>query len=96
MTAVIEWYTLCVYEVRYQKHAARQLLHMPREVARRIRAGIEAVAANPYGKHPNATRLSGRDGFRLRASDWRVVYTLDDGRKQVLVAKIDRRGRVYR
>jgi mRNA interferase RelE/StbE len=86
-----------MYEVRYQKHAARHLLRMPRVVARRIRAGIEAVAANPYGKHPNATRLSGRDGgFRLRAGDWRVVYALDDERKQVLVANIDRRGRVYR
>ena len=86
-----------VYEVRYQKHAARQLLRMPLDVARRIRAGIEAVAANPYGKHANATRLSGRDGgFRLRAGDWRVVYALDDKRKQLVVVKIDRRGRVYR
>ena len=85
-----------MYEVRYQKHAARQLLHMQREVAKRIRARIEAVAANPYGRHPNVTRLSGRDGFRLRAGDWRVVYTLDDGRQQMLVAKIDRRERVYR
>ena len=86
-----------MYEVRYQKHAARQFLRMPRDVARRIRAGIEAVAASPYDKHPNATRLSGRDrGFRLRAGDWRVVYALDDERKRVVVAKIDRRGRVYR
>ena len=86
-----------MYEVRYQKHAARQLLRMPRDVARRIRAGIEAVATNPYGKHPNATRLSGRAGyFRLRAGDWRVVYVLDDERKHVVVAKIDLRERVYR
>ena len=84
-----------MYEVRYQKHAARQLLHMPRDVARRIRAEIEAVAANPYGKHPNATRLSGRTGcFRLRVGGWRVVYVLDDERKHVVVAKIDRRERV--
>lgn len=86
-----------MYEVRYQKHSARQLLRMPRDVARRIRAGIEAVAANPYGKHPNATRLAGRDvGFRLRAGDWRVVYALDYEREHMVVARIDRRERVYR
>ena len=86
-----------MYEVRYQKLAARRLLSMPRDVARRIRAGIEAIAANPYGKHPNATRLSGRDGgFRLRAGDWRVVYALDEERRHLVVAKIERRGRVYR
>ena len=72
-------------------------MRMPRDVAKRIRAGIEAVAMNPYGRHPNATRLTGRDGgFRLRAGDWRIIYVLDDERKQVLVAKIERRGQVYR
>lgn len=70
---------------------------MPSHVAQRIRAGIEAVAADPYGRHTNATRLQGREGgFRLRVGDWRVVYVLDDERKRLLVGKIDRRGRVYR
>ena len=86
-----------MYEVRYQKHAARQLLRIPRNVAQRIRAGIETVAGNPYGSHPNATRLRGQDGgFRLRTGDWRAIYFLDNERKVLLVAKIDRRGRVYR
>ena len=86
-----------MYEVRYQKHAARQLLRIPRNVAQRIRAGIETVAGSPYGSHPNAARLRGQDGgFRLRTGDWRVIYFLDNERKVLLVAKIDRRGRVYR
>ena len=86
-----------MYEVHYQKHAARQLLRIPRNVAQRIRTGIETVAGNPYGSHPNTTRLQGQDGgFRLRTGDWRVIYFLDNERKVLLVAKIDRRGRVYR
>ena len=86
-----------MYEILYQKHAARQLLRIPRDIALRIRARIEAIAADPYGNHPNATRLKGRDGgFRLRIGNWRVVYFLDDERKVFLVAKIDQRGRVYR
>ena len=86
-----------MYEVRYQKHAARQLLRMPRNVAQRIRAGIETVAGSPHESHPNATRLQGRDGgFRLRTGDRRVIYFLDNERMVLLVAKTDRRGRVYR
>ena len=60
-------------------------------------SAIETIAANPYGSHPNATRLRDRDGgFRLRIGDWRVIYFLDNERKVLLVVKIDRRGRVYR
>lgn len=86
-----------MYEIRYQKHAARQLLRIPRDIALRICTRIAVIAAEPYAKHPNATRLKGRDGgFRLRIGNWRVVYFLDDKRKVFLVAKIDQRGRVYR
>ena len=71
--------------------------HLSNGVAQRIYARIDAVAADPYAGHPNATRLKGRDGdFRLRVGDWRVIYSLNNERKVLLVAKIDQRGRVYR
>ena len=83
-----------MYEVRYQKQVASQLFRMSRNVARRIGAKIDAIAASPYADHPNAMRLRGRDGdFRLRVGDWRVIYSLNDERKVLLVAKIDQRGR---
>ena len=86
-----------MYEVRYQKQAASQLFRMLRNVAQRICAKIDAISATPYAGHPNATRLQGRDGdFRLRVGDWRVIYSLNDEQKVLLVAKIDQRGRVYR
>ena len=43
-----------MYEVRYQKQAASQLFRMSRNVARRIGAKIDAIAAAPYAEHPNA------------------------------------------
>ena len=86
-----------MYKVRYQKQAARQLFRMSRNVAQRICARIDVIAAAPYAGHPNATRLRGRDGdFRLRVGDWRVIYSLDDEQKVMLVAKIDQRGQAYR
>ena len=62
-----------------------------------FRDKVESIVGNPYGQHSNVTRLRGRESsFRLRFGDWRVVYVLDDERKVLLVAKIDRRGQVYR
>ena len=86
-----------MYEIRYQKHAARQILRLHGDIVRRISAKIKMVAADPYGKHPNATRMRDREGgFRLRVGDWRVIYFLDDETKSLLVAKINRRGVAYR
>ena len=86
-----------MYEVRYQKQATRRLFGMPCNVAQRICARIDAIAANPYGEHPNATQIQGRDrDFRLRAGGWRVIYSINDERKVLLVAKNDRRGQIYR
>ena len=86
-----------MWEVRYQKQAARRLLRMPRDVAQRIRTRITAIAADPYADHPNAARLRGRDrDFRLRVGDWRVVYSLDPERRVLMVVLVDQSGQVYR
>ena len=86
-----------MYEVRYQKQAARRLFGMPRNVARRICDRIDAIAADPYGRHPNATQIQGRDrDFRLRVGGWRAIYSINDEQRVLLVAKIDTRGQVYR
>lgn len=86
-----------MYEVRYQKQAARRLIGMPRSTARRICARIDAIAADPYARHPNATQIKGRDrDFRLRLGGWRVIYSINDEQRVLLVAKIDTRGQIYR
>ena len=86
-----------MYAVRYQSHAARRLARIPLKLARKIRDRIEVIANDPYQHHPNVTRLRGQENvFRLRLGDWRVVYALDKERNLLLVAKIDRRGQVYK
>lgn len=86
-----------MYGVRYQKQAARQLLRLRGDIAEHIRGKVRTVADDPYGRHPNATRMRGGDGrFRLRVGDWRVLCSLDDETEDVVVTKIDRRGEVYR
>ncbi len=68
---------------------------MPRNRANLIRLKIKALAADPYGFHVNATKLQGRDGYRLRVGDWRVIYEIDDRRVVILVLDIKPRGGAY-
>ena len=85
-----------MYRLAYSKPAVRQLARMPRQLAKRIRDRMVAVAGDPYAKHANVRPLKGREAFRLRVGDWRVIYEVRDEELWVLVLTIGPRGQVYR
>ena len=85
-----------VYSVTYLRDATQVLARLPRNLAARVAEKIEDVATDPYGNHPNVTRLKGRDGYRLRVGNWRIIYDLDDKRRRVMVLAVGSRGQVYR
>ncbi len=66
---------------------------MPANTARLIRDKIDQYALNPASLAPNVVKLQGRDGYRLRVGDWRVIFN-DDG-AVLAVLKIAPRGSVY-
>ncbi|MBI3158758.1 MAG: type II toxin-antitoxin system RelE/ParE family toxin [Chloroflexi bacterium] len=85
-----------MYRISYTKQAARALMRMPKHTAKLVREKVENIAADPYGDHPNATKLQGREGYRLRVGDWRVIYQVQDKELLILVLKVASRGEVYR
>ena len=52
------------------------------------------MAQDPFAA-PGVKKLVGRDGYRLRVGDWRVLYFLDGQRLRVLVTEIGPRGGIY-
>jgi len=40
--------------------------------------------------------LAGRDDYRIRVGDYRIVYAIDDVDRVILVARIAHRREVYR
>jgi len=85
-----------VYKIIFKKEAAKSLDKLQRNVAKLIREKLMAIAANPYAEHPNARKLQGRDGYRLRVGDWRVIYEIQNEQMVILVLRIAPRGEVYR
>jgi mRNA interferase RelE/StbE len=80
--------------IAFSRHAIRALRRMPVNEARRIRAKIEAYARNPAAQANNVARLRGRDGYRLRVGDWRVIFERDETTLAIL--DIGPRGGIYR
>ncbi len=56
---------------------------------------IREIAANSYVSNNNLTKLQGRDGYRLRIGNWRVIYELQDDRLIMLVLDVGSRGGTY-
>jgi len=58
---------------------------------------LEAIAEQPFAKHPNVERIKGeQDAFRLRQGDWRAKYRIDRAAGEMRVLVVEPRGRVYR
>jgi mRNA interferase RelE/StbE len=57
-------------------------------------ARLENLATDP--RPPDCKKLRGGDGeWRIRAGDYRVVYTIDDAKLLVEVTRIRHRSEVY-
>jgi mRNA interferase RelE/StbE len=61
-------------KIRYNKAAIKALTRMPGHKARLIRSKIEQYASEPEIMVNNVKKLQGRDGYRLRVGDWRVIF----------------------
>jgi mRNA interferase RelE/StbE len=84
-----------VYRITYTTQAAKALLRMPRNTANLIREKLAQIANDPFASIPNAKKLQGRSGYRLRVGDWRVIYEINKDQIVIIVMKIAPRGEVY-
>ncbi len=83
-----------MHTIRYTAAALKTLRRIPRNTAGLIRQKVQEVAADPASAR-NVKKLKGRDGYRLRVGDWRVVYDLDAGVLVLIVIEIGPRGGIY-
>ena len=82
------------YEVRLHPAAAREYRRLQGPLRDRIRSAIDALAGDP--RPASVVKLAGRDDYRVRVGDYRIVYAVDDAERVVLVARIAHRREVYR
>ncbi len=85
-----------VCKVVTTKSFAKALSRLPVNWQRRIVEKVKDVAADPYARHNNVAKLQGRDGYRLRVGNWRVIYELHDDRLELWALEVGLRGGIYR
>jgi mRNA interferase RelE/StbE len=77
------------YRVEVSPAAQRQLRRLPPGDAARLRGPILVLALDP--RPSGVVKLVGSDLWRLRLTELRVIYNVDDAARLVVVLKVARR-----
>ena len=82
------------YQVLILRRAQKELADLPAGDYARIRDEIVALGQDP--RPPGCRKLVGREGWRIRVGDHRVIYEIADKQQTVTVLHIGHRRDVYR
>ncbi|WP_027943302.1 type II toxin-antitoxin system RelE family toxin [Amycolatopsis taiwanensis] len=83
------------YSIEITREAMRALAKLDKPVRRRLQTAIYGLQNEP--RPIGVKALKGLNGaYRMRVGDYRIIYTIDDGRLVVVVVDLGRRREVYR
>ena len=82
------------YRVFILPSAQKELERLPQATFERVRNAVLTLAHDP--RPPGCSKLKGREGWRVREGDYRVLYEIDDQQRTVTVLRIRHRRDVYR
>jgi mRNA interferase RelE/StbE len=77
-----------------KRGAEREMNSLPPAVFERIAKAVLTLEAAPRPR--GAKKLQGRDTYRLRVGDYRVLYTVSDSARTVEIVAVGHRKDVYR
>lgn len=82
------------YEVILPASVQKQFRKLPSTVSTRLENALLNLEKNP--RPAGAKKLRGRDGWRVRVGDYRILYDIQDHQLIVLIIQIGHRRDVYR
>ncbi|MBF0458159.1 MAG: type II toxin-antitoxin system RelE/ParE family toxin [Nitrospirae bacterium] len=82
------------YNVFISRRAQKELSGLSGAVFKDIKQSIQSLVNEP--RPHGCKKLSGREGWRIRIGDYRIIYEIDDNRKDVTILDIGHRKDIYR
>lgn len=85
------------FRVEFVKSAKKEFEKLSAKIKAKTVDALKLLAENPYSELLKVKKLKGADAlYRIRLSDYRVVYEIHNDRLIILVIAIGHRGDVYR
>ena len=82
------------YTLVIERRAQKALARIEQRDRGRIANAIRGLARDP--RPPGVKRLTGRDAYRLRVGDYRVLYEIEGQQLVVLGVEVGHRREIYR
>lgn len=82
------------YQVILPKSVQKELDRLPDDVVRRILTWLAGLETDP--RPADVKKLKGREAWRIRVGDYRVIYEIHDRILQIIVITVGHRREVYR
>jgi mRNA interferase RelE/StbE len=81
------------YALLISRRAQKELASLDKIEYERVRDAIASLAENP--RPVGCKKLIGRDGWRIRIGNYRVIFEIDDAKREVIVLHIGHRRDIY-
>jgi mRNA interferase RelE/StbE len=81
------------YSLFILRHAQKELAQLTGSPYERIREAIRSLADDP--RPHGCLKLAGREGWRIKVGDYRVIYEIDDTNASITILHIGHRRDVY-
>ena len=82
------------YKISIRRKAQKQLAKIPANDYKKIKQAILDLAQDP--RPAGSKKLKGRQGWRIRQGDYRVIYEIQDDLLIIIVLDVGNRKDVYR
>ena len=83
------------YLIEFSPSAAKSFAKLDKPLQLRISGAIELLAVDPCPPAAKMLRGDEHGRWRVRVGNYRIVYTIAEGRLLILVIRIERRREVY-
>jgi len=80
-----------MYRIIIERNAEKEAEKVPLKYRHAIDAAILSLASNP--RPHGSKKLTEKEGYRIRAGDYRILYTIDDKAKALVVYRIKIKGK---
>lgn len=82
------------YKISILRKAQKQLAKIPANDYKKIKQSILGLARDP--RPTGAKKLKGRQGWRIRQGDYRIIYEIQNDQLIIIVLDIGHRKDIYR
>ena len=82
------------YSVKLKKSAEKELDSLPEKIRDKIVSVLLALKDHPFP--PGIKKLHGREGYRIRVGNYRILYTVDKSAREIEIYSVAGRKDVYR